>query len=60
MLLERALPDMMNHFEQLGQGAGPFGHPLPPTGVPLLVRQLAAVITRDGVEVEGIFRRAGT
>jgi hypothetical protein len=59
MLLERALPNIMNHFDQLGAHAGPFGNCLPEKGVPLCILQCCAVVNRDGLDVEGIFRRAG-
>eukprot|EP00043_Microstomoeca_roanoka_P018044 m.190384 g.190384 ORF g.190384 m.190384 type:complete len:654 (-) comp16757_c0_seq1:3912-5873(-) len=58
-LLRSALPSLREMKTTAGQRKV-FGLPLPDEGVDGVIAQLAAVINRDGLESQGLFRLAGS
>eukprot|EP00039_Didymoeca_costata_P019790 m.338951 g.338951 ORF g.338951 m.338951 type:complete len:500 (+) comp18607_c0_seq1:92-1591(+) len=59
-LIEAALPSVKDQFNKLGKSVGAFGCPVPEDKVPDVLQQCCAVINRDGLDTEGIFRLAGS
>eukprot|EP00051_Salpingoeca_urceolata_P000899 m.37072 g.37072 ORF g.37072 m.37072 type:complete len:571 (+) comp11072_c1_seq2:531-2243(+) len=58
-LIERAMPSVTELSQHAGSRRA-FGCPLAENGVDSVVRACAAVINRDGLDAQGIFRLAGS
>lgn len=60
MILEQMMPKLESVYHEMGTSEGRvFGGTLPETGVPEVLLHCCACINREGLEEEGIFRRAG-
>lgn len=60
MILEQMMPKLQSVYREMGSTEGRvFGGVLPPIGVPPVLLHCCACINREGLDEEGIFRRAG-